>query len=164
MLANQPQRTPGFSSICRILKYMKKVFVMNPEHGHPGCPPLVDYCDIEAGYSNKFAAMDGITESFPSVCEIPFQMFAYKLVEQKRTSRNGGFPFTPHWLPDEEDDLHVIMQNNSGTRHRRLACSEVMDRNDLRIFSDQQSVASEIPHSKKMISISSFSLSHFNSI
>ncbi|CAH9077358.1 unnamed protein product [Cuscuta epithymum] len=153
-----PNTRPGFSSICRILRYMKKVLVINPEHGQPGCPPpLVDYCDIEAGYSNKFAAIDGITQSVPSVCEIPFQMFAYKLVEKEKTSRNGGFPFTTQGLPDE-DDLHVIMQNNGGTRHRRLACSEVMDRNDLGIFSDQRSVVSEIPHSKRLSSADQISI------
>ncbi|KAK4365461.1 hypothetical protein RND71_016819 [Anisodus tanguticus] len=54
-----PDLRPSFSALGRILHYIKKVLVINPEHGQPECPPpLVDYCEIEAGYSKKFPEED----------------------------------------------------------------------------------------------------------
>lgn len=83
-----PVLRPSFASICRILRYIKKTLVINPEHGNPESPPpLVDYCDIEAGYSMKFPG-DGNFELAP-VTQIPFQLYSYKLIEKEKISRNS---------------------------------------------------------------------------
>ncbi|XP_059308846.1 uncharacterized protein LOC132060011 [Lycium ferocissimum] len=78
-----PNLRPRFSSLCRILRYIKKVLVINPEHGQPEtAPPLVDYCDIEAGYLKKFGEEE--STSLTPVSQIPFQMFAYRLIEKEK--------------------------------------------------------------------------------
>ncbi|XP_019160429.1 PREDICTED: probable serine/threonine-protein kinase DDB_G0277165 [Ipomoea nil] len=143
-----PNARPGFSSVCRILRYIKKVLVINPEHGHPDCPPpLVDYCDIEAGYIKKFPG-DNVP---PGVSEIPFQMFAYKLVEKEKTLGNDGFAVRAR---DDHlvsmDDLCLVP--NNGTRGRLSTCSEIIDRNDLGTFADQRSAISEILQPKLLLS------------
>lgn len=79
-----PSQRPSFSSICRILRYVKKFHAMNPDNGQPELQsPSVDFCDIEALFVKKFPAdADG---DLPSVSQIPFQMFAYKLAEKDKT-------------------------------------------------------------------------------
>nr|GMD94919.1 serine/threonine-protein kinase MARK1-like [Ipomoea batatas] len=146
-----PNARPSFSSICRILRYIKKVLVINPEHGQPDCPPpLVDYCDIEAGYARKFPA-DNIPGVLPAVSEIPFQMFAYKLVEKEKSLGNDRFAVKAN---DDHlvsiDDLCLIPNNETRGR-RRSTCSEIIDRNDLGTFADQRSVISETLHPKKLM-------------
>ncbi|VFQ93751.1 unnamed protein product [Cuscuta campestris] len=136
-----PSTRPSFSAICRILWYMKKVLIINPDHGQPGCPPpLVEYCDIEDGFTKKFHK-NGV---LPAVSEIPFHMFAYKLVEKEKTSRND-VTCDPGEHLVSIDDLCVIPNDGS---HRRSACSEIIDRKDLGTYADQRSVLSEIPYSK----------------
>lgn len=83
-----PDLRPSFASICRILRYIKKTLVINPDHGNPESPPpLVDYCDIEAGYSMKFPGEGNL--ELTTVTQIPFQLYAYKLVEKEKISKNS---------------------------------------------------------------------------
>ncbi|KAK6137353.1 hypothetical protein DH2020_028913 [Rehmannia glutinosa] len=78
-----PDQRPTFSSICRVLRYIKKNLVINPNHGDPESPPpLVDYCDMEAGYLKKFLG-EGSGVLSP-VSQIPFQMFTYTIVEKEK--------------------------------------------------------------------------------
>ncbi|KAE9460205.1 hypothetical protein C3L33_07891, partial [Rhododendron williamsianum] len=80
-----PNQRPSFSSICRILRYIKRFLVMNYELNHPDPPmPMVDYIDIEAGLLKNFS-MWGSLDMLP-IWQIPFQMFAYRVVEKERTS------------------------------------------------------------------------------
>ncbi|KAF8412143.1 hypothetical protein HHK36_000099 [Tetracentron sinense] len=82
-----PIYRPNFSSICRILRYIKRFLIMNPDHGQPDPPlPLVDYCDIEVGLSKKFLAWESPDQA--AVSQIPFQMFAYRVVEKEKKSVN----------------------------------------------------------------------------
>lgn len=82
-----PDLRPSFASICRILRYIKKTLIINPDHGNPESPPpLVDYCDIEVGYSMKFPG-EGNLDLAP-VTQIPFQLYAYKLIEKEKISKN----------------------------------------------------------------------------
>ncbi|XP_068644706.1 uncharacterized protein [Aristolochia californica] len=82
-----PPHRPNFSSICRILRYIKRFLVLNPDHSQPDLPvPLVDYFDLEANLSKKFASWAG-TEVVP-ISKIPFQMFVYRVVEKDKTSIN----------------------------------------------------------------------------
>ncbi|XP_019170390.1 PREDICTED: serine/threonine-protein kinase MARK2-like isoform X2 [Ipomoea nil] len=124
-----PSLRPRFSSICRILRYIKKVLVINPEHGQPECPPpLVDYCDIEARYSKKLPE-DGIC----TVSQIPYQMFAYKLVEREKAS---GSSKEKSWEPPMDDLFRRPADSRS-------AFSDIIDRKDMGTCVDQRSVISD---------------------
>ncbi|GAB2250469.1 hypothetical protein Droror1_Dr00016719 [Drosera rotundifolia] len=81
----EPSQRPSFSSICRILRYIKRFLVMNPDHAQADTAPVppVDYLDIEAALLNKFPSWRNNNEPFP-VSEIPFQMFAYHVMEKER--------------------------------------------------------------------------------
>ncbi|KAF7828167.1 putative serine/threonine-protein kinase [Senna tora] len=91
-----PNLRPSFSSICRILRSIKKFlaintecFVINPELNllELTCPP-VDYCEIEALFLKNFP-MEKTSRS-PSVSQIPYEMFAYKTAEKEKTSQTNG--------------------------------------------------------------------------
>ncbi|GAY39243.1 hypothetical protein CUMW_042870 [Citrus unshiu] len=88
-----PSQRPSFSSICRILRYIKKFMANNPDIARSEFQsPLADYCDIEAGFVRKFVG-EGCPDVAP-VSQIPFQMFAYKIAEkEKANSSNKG----KHW-------------------------------------------------------------------
>ncbi|KAL2892082.1 Light-sensor Protein kinase [Bienertia sinuspersici] len=80
---SDPEQRPSFTSICRILRYIKRFLAMNPDHSHPDSPvPLVDYYDIESSLQKKFPSWIS-KEPYP-VSEIPFQMFAYQIMERER--------------------------------------------------------------------------------
>lgn len=83
-----PSQRPSFSSICRILRYVKRFLAMNPEHSIQSDPPmpLVDYGDIESRLLRKFPSWES-SKPLP-VSEIPFQMFVYRVVEREKMSSN----------------------------------------------------------------------------
>ncbi|XP_009598286.1 uncharacterized protein [Nicotiana tomentosiformis] len=161
-----PNLRPSFSSLCRILHYIKKVLVINPEHGQPECPPpLVDYCEIEVAYSKKFPGEDSI--SLAPVSQIPFQMFAYRLVEKERISGNSKekhwdsshYGFSGHRTASmQSDDEHMAAIDDLffAPSDRRSVCSEIIERKDSR-FLDQRSVISETPL-RKVFSFDQMSL------
>ncbi|KAF3653951.1 putative protein KTI12 -like protein [Capsicum annuum] len=142
-----PNFRPRFSSICRILRYIKKVLVINPEHGQPEtAPPLVDYCDIESGYSKKFVEEERSTSLAP-VSQVPFQMFAYRLIEKEKIfgkKWDRGSMQSEYGQLSAMDDLFLAPSDG------RSVCSEIIDRKDTRLF-DQRSAISEIPHRKLLL-------------
>ncbi|KAM3300562.1 hypothetical protein ACQJBY_041538 [Aegilops geniculata] len=92
-----PAQRPPFSSICRVLRYVKRFLVMNPEqHGGqadastPAQPPTatptppVDYLDIEALLLRKLPAWQKQADAAPRVADVPFEMYAYRVVERER--------------------------------------------------------------------------------
>ncbi|CAA2977640.1 mitogen-activated kinase kinase kinase 7-like [Olea europaea subsp. europaea] len=84
---SDPNQRPSFSSICRILRYIKRFLVMNPEHSQPNPPmPPVDFSDIEAEIIRSFPYM-GKSNLLP-VSQIPFQMFAYRVTEKEKPNTN----------------------------------------------------------------------------
>ncbi|KAI3468647.1 hypothetical protein Pfo_025310 [Paulownia fortunei] len=147
-----PNLRPTFSSICRILRYIKKNLVINPDHGDPDSPPpLVDYCDMEAGYLKKFPGE--VSGGLAPVLRIPFQMFTYKIVEKEKISgkkwdlATEGIVHRPASMFDDEhlaamDDLFLAPSD------RRSVCSEIIDSKNSAIAVDLRSVISEIPHRK----------------
>ncbi|MCD7449563.1 hypothetical protein HAX54_000626 [Datura stramonium] len=161
-----PNLRPSFSSLCRILHYIKKVLVINPGHGQPECPPpLVDYCEIEAGYSKKFLGED--STGLAPVSQIPFQMFAYILVEKERISGNSKdkhwdsshYGFSGHKTASmQSDDEHMAEIDDLffAPSDRRSVCSEIIERKDSR-FWDQRTVISETPL-KKVFSLDQMSV------
>ncbi|WJX86843.1 hypothetical protein P8452_69096 [Trifolium repens] len=82
-----PNQRPNFSSICRVLRYIKRFLGLNPgnnkETDPPPIPP-VDYCDIESALLKKFPSW-GSSES-STISNIPFQMFAYRVIEREKMS------------------------------------------------------------------------------
>ncbi|KAL4204031.1 hypothetical protein AMTRI_Chr01g107680 [Amborella trichopoda] len=84
---DDPNQRPNFSSICRTLRYIKRFLVMNQDHDQPDAPlPLIDYMDLEANFSKRLL---GCGEEFTeSVSLIPFQMFAYRVIERQKTMVN----------------------------------------------------------------------------
>ncbi|WCJ26450.1 Protein kinase family protein [Euphorbia peplus] len=78
---NNPNYRPSFSSICRVLRYIKKFLVMDPIEGQLVMQsPPVDCSDLEAGFL-KSHPMEKNT-----VSQVPFQMFVYRLAERERIS------------------------------------------------------------------------------
>ncbi|CAN4077610.1 unnamed protein product [Withania somnifera] len=149
-----PNLRPSFSSLCRILHYIKKVLIINPGHGQPECPPpLIDYCEIEAGYSKKFLVEDSAGSA--PVSQIPFQMFAYRLVEKERISGNSKdkhwdsshYGFSGHRTTSmQSDDEHIAAIDDLffAPSDQRSICSDIIERKDSR-FWDQRSAISETP-------------------
>ncbi|KAH0644416.1 hypothetical protein KY284_032300 [Solanum tuberosum] len=151
-----PNLRPRFSSLCRILRYIKKVLVINPEHGQPEtAPPLVDYCDIEASYSKKFAEEE--STNLTPVSQIPFQMFAYRLIEKEKIFGKNWDPsndgFSVHRrasLLSDDGQLSAMDDLFLAPSDGRSVCSEIIDRKDSRLF-DQRSAISEIPHRRLLL-------------
>ncbi|WOK95738.1 mitogen-activated protein kinase kinase kinase 7 [Canna indica] len=78
-----PSQRPSFSSICRVLRYSKRFLVMNPEHN---LPP-VDYFDLESSLCRSFASWS--QKGVVRASEVPFQMYAYRVLEREKTSANA---------------------------------------------------------------------------
>ncbi|KAG2302861.1 hypothetical protein Bca52824_031512 [Brassica carinata] len=84
---SEPSQRPTFSSICRILRYVKKFLVVNPDQGHIQIQtPLVDCWDLEARFLRKFSIESGSHEE--SVMQIPFQLYSYRVAEKEKMSPN----------------------------------------------------------------------------
>lgn len=76
-----PAQRPPFSSICRVLRYVKRHLLINPPPPDP-MPPPFDYLDIEANLLRRFPAWQG--NAAPRVADVPFQMFAYRVMEKEK--------------------------------------------------------------------------------
>ncbi|KAI5020661.1 hypothetical protein ZWY2020_045549 [Hordeum vulgare] len=94
-----PAQRPPFSSICRVLRYVKRFLVLNPEQqggqGEASTPvppptptptPPVDYLDIEALLLRKLPAWQKRQgdAAAPRVADVPFEMYAYRVMERER--------------------------------------------------------------------------------
>ncbi|MQL92463.1 hypothetical protein Taro_025087 [Colocasia esculenta] len=80
-----PSQRPGFSAICRVLRYIRRFLLLNPDHGAPEAPnPPLDYFDLEVALSRRFPAWAAAEAATP-VPQVPFQMFAYRVMEKERT-------------------------------------------------------------------------------
>ncbi|KAL3536736.1 hypothetical protein ACH5RR_000102 [Cinchona calisaya] len=80
-----PNQRPSFASICRILRYIKRFLLMNPEYSHPETPvPLVDYSEVEAAILRSFPSW-GDSNILP-VSQIPFQIFSYRITEKEKSN------------------------------------------------------------------------------
>ncbi|TKY71008.1 Light-sensor Protein kinase [Spatholobus suberectus] len=90
-----PAQRPTFSSICRILRYTKKLLAMSTEYHviNPESNQLellaqpVDCCDIEATFLKSFPME--MASGVSAVSQIPYEMFAYKVAEKGKMSSNN---------------------------------------------------------------------------
>ncbi|KAA3454824.1 putative serine/threonine-protein kinase [Gossypium australe] len=147
-----PNQRPSFSSICRILRYIKKFLVMNPDHDYDQpevqCP-IADYCEIETWFARKFTANE--TFNPLSVAQIPFQMFAYRLVEKDRTimnTKDKNGELTIEGASTCRDDIISIIEDPlTATSDTKSVGSDVKSRgSDTKsVYSDVRSVYSEVP-------------------
>ncbi|KAG6506220.1 mitogen-activated protein kinase kinase kinase 7-like isoform X1 [Zingiber officinale] len=84
---SDPVQRPNFTSICRVLRYIKRFLVLNPDQSQPEPPtPPVDYFDLESSLSkivSSWARRDD-----PRVWDVPFQMYAYRVLEREKTGAN----------------------------------------------------------------------------
>lgn len=84
-----PSQRPSFSSICRVLHYIKRFLLLNPDHSQPDAPsPPVDIFDLETSFSRIFPTW-ALPEPTP-VSQVPFQMFAYRVMEREKSSESGS--------------------------------------------------------------------------
>ncbi|KAK2664230.1 hypothetical protein Ddye_002804 [Dipteronia dyeriana] len=128
-----PSQRPSFSSICRILRYIKKFLVLNPEIVESFQSPLADYYDIEAGFVKKFVG-EGNSD-VPCVSRIPFQMFAYRVAEKDKASLSKD----KQWdLTSDASSLDLIAP--TANNDSRSVCSDVKS-----VCFDLRSVYSEVP-------------------
>ncbi|CAD6230772.1 unnamed protein product [Miscanthus lutarioriparius] len=87
-----PAQRPPFASVCRVLRYVKRFLVMNPEQQQgqqpdaPAAAPAADYLDIEAQLLRRIPAWQRGQGAPPRVADVPFQMFAYRAVEREKTA------------------------------------------------------------------------------
>lgn len=83
----EPSQRPNFTSICRVLRYIKRFLLMNPDHSQlESLMPNVDYFELEMSLSKKYASW--ARKEPLQVSEIPFQMFAYRILEREKNSMN----------------------------------------------------------------------------
>nr|CAB3464321.1 unnamed protein product [Digitaria exilis] len=111
-----PAQRPTFASICRVLRYMKRFLVMNPPSDQPDAPPPVppvDYLDIEASLLRKFPAWQAANAA-PRVSDVPFQMFAYRVVEKERT-RAAILHIARDKASDSSSDGNSLCGDESGS-------------------------------------------------
>lgn len=119
-----PSQRPTFSSICRILRYTKKFLSMNNEYAmiNPELNqlelqnPPVDCCDIEGFFLKNFP-MERIC-NMSSVSQIPYEMFAYKVVEKGKINQS---------------------QNNNNAKDKRCECEQPKDETLIRRDENDQS-------------------------
>ncbi|CAD6237819.1 unnamed protein product [Miscanthus lutarioriparius] len=87
-----PAQRPPFASVCRVLRYVKRFLVMNPEQQQgqqadaPPAASAADYLDIEAQLLRRIPAWQRGQGAPPRVADVPFQMFAYRAVEREKTA------------------------------------------------------------------------------
>ncbi|CAL4895109.1 unnamed protein product [Urochloa decumbens] len=121
-----PAQRPAFASICRVLRYVKRFLVLNPadqqqqaqpDASQPAPPPPpvppVDYLDIEASLLRRFPAWQA-GGAPPRVSDVPFQMFAYRVVEKERT-RAAILHIGRDRASDSSSDCNSLCGDESGS-------------------------------------------------
>ncbi|CAH8277822.1 unnamed protein product [Arabidopsis lyrata] len=138
---SEPSQRPNFSSICRILRYIKKFLVVNPDHGHPQMQtPLVDCWDLEARFLRKFPGDAGSHTA--SVNQIPFQLYSYRVSEREKMNPNSK---ESSEASDQSESVSVVEDppNAIIARDTKSLCLDTISE-----YSDTRSVYSEAPIKK----------------
>ncbi|OMO79710.1 hypothetical protein CCACVL1_13496 [Corchorus capsularis] len=155
-----PCQRPSFSSICRILRYVKKFLVMHFDHlDQPEIQfPITDYCEIESWFLKKFEANGIFNPS--SVAQIPFQMFAYRLAEKDRSiivnskDKNEELACEESSGGGRDENVSIVedpvfgatSDTKSVASDVKSVCSDIKS-----VCSDMRSVCSEIPTRRSII-------------
>ncbi|KMZ56458.1 Protein kinase family protein [Zostera marina] len=109
---NDPKDRPDFTTISRVLRYIKRFLLLNPGHSHPNAPvPSVDYFDVDNSLCCQFPLWgfkdSGSGSGVAGTSHIPFQMFAYKVVEMEKM--NGADDRLV--CSDSGGDLNAVSDN-----------------------------------------------------
>ncbi|XP_045816500.1 mitogen-activated protein kinase kinase kinase 7-like [Trifolium pratense] len=156
-----PSQRPTFSSICRILRYTKKFLSMNSEYVmiNPEFNqlelqnPPVDCCDLEGMFFKSFL----MEKTSNTVSQIPYEMFAYKVVEKgKINNQNQSNTPTKDKCCECEPTKDEAIVFGEGNEHSTVctdANASIME--DLTaypksIFVDTQSSSSDSPPRKSV--------------
>ncbi|KAL2940623.1 Light-sensor Protein kinase [Bienertia sinuspersici] len=128
-----PNQRPSFSSICRILRYVKRLIVMNPNFAQPDIPSIVqvDFCDIEAGFMKKLPSE--ASAALTPVSQIPFQLFSYRLAEKEKLN---GINKDKSWESHSEvvfssnmDEMVNILEGSFSPAHdTKSMCLEIPEK------------------------------------
>ncbi|XP_010553553.1 PREDICTED: CBL-interacting serine/threonine-protein kinase 23-like [Tarenaya hassleriana] len=136
--SSEPSQRPTFSSVCRILRYIKKFLVVNPDHGHPQMQsPLVDCWDLEV----RFLRMFPVEGHANPVTQIPFQIFAYRVAEKEKTfpsSKEGNSEAS-----ETSESVSMVEDPPVPLRDTKSLCLDTISE-----YSDTRSVYSEAPAKK----------------
>ncbi|KAE9606540.1 hypothetical protein Lal_00014062 [Lupinus albus] len=133
-----PSQRPTFSSICRILRYIKKLLSMNTEF-HVINPelnqlellsPPVDCCDIEAMFLKNFPI--DRPSILSSISQIPYEMFAYKVVEKGKIISNSSNAKDNKYIEPSKDEATLSKEEND---EQNTVCGD-----------DNASIAEELLH------------------
>ncbi|XP_024008108.1 light-sensor Protein kinase [Eutrema salsugineum] len=126
-----PNQRPTFSSISRILRYIKRFLALNPEchsisQQDPPVSPPVDYCEIETKLLQK---LSWESTELHQVSQVPFQMFTYRVVERAKTCKKNNRRDTSEsgseWASCSEDEGGAGSDEQvSSEKERRLSCSK----------------------------------------
>ncbi|CAN7097207.1 unnamed protein product [Brassica rapa subsp. narinosa] len=122
-----PNQRPSFSSISRVLRYIKRFLALNPECQQDTLvSPPVDYCEIETKLLKKLSWEK--TTELVQVSQVPFQMFAYRVVEQAKTCKKNNLREASEsgseWASCSEDEGGGGSDEQvSSEKERRLSCS-----------------------------------------
>ncbi|KAJ8439419.1 hypothetical protein Cgig2_001759 [Carnegiea gigantea] len=129
-----PNQRPSFSSICRIIRYIKRWIAMNPHLAQPEISSIghVDFCDIEAGFIKKFPAEAAV--DLTPVSQIPFQLFSYRLAEKvtlnRGNNRDQGSDSSSEEVPSShvDDTIKVLSGSFPPLKDTGSVCSEILDK------------------------------------
>ncbi|OEL21457.1 Light-sensor Protein kinase [Dichanthelium oligosanthes] len=122
-----PAQRPQFASVCRVLRYVKRFLVMNPDQQQgqadaPPAAPATDYLDIEAQLLRRVPAWQRGEGTAARVADVPFQMFAYRAVEREKTSgthagrdRSSDSGSEGNSLCGEENGVGATTPDNAST-------------------------------------------------
>ncbi|XP_057523177.1 uncharacterized protein LOC130803043 [Amaranthus tricolor] len=173
-----PIHRPTFSSICRILRYVKRLILINPHLAQPEIPSILqlDLCDLESGFLNKFPSHPS------SVSQIPFQLFSYRLAEKQKKLYGRDKDWETHSevliSSPMADMLNVLDGSFSPVHGTKSVCLDITDQKRHSVFrrvsgkakddqflqaQDTLSVSSEISEKKVPILRKSNSVAEGNS-
>jgi len=144
-----PSQRPSFSSICRILRYIKKFLAMNsesqvinPELNDLEVPP-VDCCEIETTFLKSSSTESSSCVS--AVSQIPYEMFAYKVVEKEKM--NPKDECCEHHRKDgcrsESDEPSAVCDDDNAS-----IVEDPLPQTPRSVCDDARSVSSQVPFKK----------------
>ncbi|CAL5187401.1 unnamed protein product [Lathyrus oleraceus] len=155
-----PSQRPSFSSICRILRYTKKFLSMNTEYVmiNPELNqlelqnPPVDCCDIEGTFLKTFQ----IERTFDMCCisQIPYEMFAYKVVEKGKMNNQSQNNSTT--MPTKDETIVPKEVNDDPSKgYGDISASITEDQvtNPKSVSGETRSIFSDSPPPRKSVTI-----------
>ncbi|XWS76908.1 hypothetical protein CRYUN_Cryun01aG0218200 [Craigia yunnanensis] len=126
-----PNLRPSFQSICRILRYVKRSLLMNPDYNNQSELPIlmVDYCDIDSRLQRKFPTWEAF--NLLPTSEIPFQMFVYRVLEKEKigaTLKDTSESGSDRTSVSGDENVTTDDPLSSVTERRSLPSPEAMSR------------------------------------